>query len=121
MKGLLICCGKSVKERSFYNSKSSRHKRILLVFRCSCGHCSAVATTRECVCCKELVKVVDNINEVDSTMECITEHPEFAALCLNVCVLQTAYFQYRQEYGIVLGDIPVFLVIRDILPIPVLR
>ena len=30
---------------------------------------------------------------------CITDHPGFHAVCLNVWTLQTAYYQYRQEYG----------------------
>ena len=34
---------------------------------------------------------------------CITEHEGFSAVCLNRWVLQTAYyFQYRQQYGIIL-------------------
>ena len=32
-------------------------------------------------------------------VQCITDHPGFEAVCLNVWVLQTAYFQLRQEYG----------------------
>ena len=30
---------------------------------------------------------------------CITEHEGFGAVCLNRWVLQTAYYQYRQQYG----------------------
>ena len=30
---------------------------------------------------------------------CITGHPGLHAVCLNVLTLQTAYYQYRQEYG----------------------
>ena len=31
---------------------------------------------------------------------CISQQPSFEAVCLNVCVLQTAYYQYQQHYGI---------------------
>ena len=58
-----------------------------------------MAAARECVCCKEISRVVDKMNEVDPSMQCITGHPGFDAVCLNVWVLQTAYFQYRQHYG----------------------
>ena len=30
---------------------------------------------------------------------CITDLPRFHAVCLNVWTLQTAYYQYQQEYG----------------------
>jgi hypothetical protein len=30
---------------------------------------------------------------------CITDHPGFKAVCLNVWVLQAAWYQFRQQYG----------------------
>jgi hypothetical protein len=30
---------------------------------------------------------------------CITEHKGFDAVCINEDVLETAWFQYRQQYG----------------------
>lgn len=30
--------------------------------------------------------------------QCITVHPGFAAVCLNRWVLETAWYQYRQQY-----------------------
>jgi len=30
---------------------------------------------------------------------CITTHPGFQSVCLDTFVLQTAYLQYRQQYG----------------------
>ena len=30
---------------------------------------------------------------------CVTEHEGFDAVCLNRWVLQTAYYQYKQQYG----------------------
>ena len=34
----------------------------------------------------------------DLTIRCITEHPGFEGVCLNPWVLETAYYQYRQDY-----------------------
>ena len=57
-------------------------------------------TARECSCCKEAPRIMDKIDELEeSTIQCITEHPGFATVCLDVWVLQTAYYQYRQHYG----------------------
>ncbi len=57
-------------------------------------------TSLECVCCKEINKVVAKMGETeDEPASCITRHPEFEGMCLNVWVLQAAYYQYRQEHG----------------------
>ena len=59
-------------------------------------------TSRECVCCKEVSRVMDKVDELDessASIGCITEHPGFATVCLDVWVLQTAYYQYRQHHG----------------------
>ena len=69
--------------------------------RCSCGHCSIMPTSVECICCREVSAVVAKIDELgDISVICITQHPGFASVCLNVWVLQAAYFQYRQEHGV---------------------
>ena len=31
---------------------------------------------------------------------CISQHPDFEVVCLKVCILQTAYYQYQQHYRI---------------------
>lgn len=61
-------------------------------------------TGRECVCCTEIQRVVDRMNstatsDMESACNCITEHEDFHPVCLNVWVLQTAYFEYRQTDG----------------------
>ena len=66
-------------------------------FRCHCGHCDIMPTSGECICCCEVEEVVSKIEETGAS--CITEHEGFGAVCLNRWVLQTAYFQYRQQYG----------------------
>ena len=37
-------------------------------------------------------------------LQCNTTHPGFEAVCLDVYVLQTAYYQYRQEHCNVLAN-----------------
>ena len=55
-------------------------------------------TNRECVCCKEIPKILEKMSKLEVPVNCITEHPGFDGVCLNVWVLQTAYSQYRQHY-----------------------
>ena len=68
--------------------------------RCTCGHCSIMDTSGECVCCKEIAMVAGKIDALDDpSLVCITDHPGFSPVCLNVWILQASYFQYRQEHG----------------------
>lgn len=54
----------------------------------------------ECLCCTEIDKIKAKINNAnDVSVTCITQHPGFDAVCLNVWVLQAAYYQYKQEHG----------------------
>ncbi|CAC5422651.1 unnamed protein product [Mytilus coruscus] len=64
---------------------------------CSWGNFEVMTTARECICCNEVQRVLDVKNEED--ISCITQHPGFLPVCLNVHVLGVANFQYRQEYG----------------------
>ena len=53
----------------------------------------------ECMCCKEINAVINKNDEVvGETPTCITQHPGFSAVCLNIWVLQTAWYQYKQQY-----------------------
>ena len=50
-------------------------------------------TSAECVCCKEVTQIMAKNKEAnESNISCITEHPGFEAVCLNVK-------QPRQEHG----------------------
>ena len=53
----------------------------------------------ECISCKEISGVISKTNEEDSQMACITEYSGFAFVCLDVWVIQIAYYQYRQHSG----------------------
>ena len=59
----------------------------------------------ECVCCHEIPEVMNRNDEVSEQEQpsvpysCITNNLGFHAVCLNRWVLQTAWFQYKQQYG----------------------
>ena len=36
---------------------------------------------------------------IENPPTCITGHPGFHGVCLDMWVLQTAYFSFRQRYG----------------------
>ena len=58
-----------------------------------------MSTVLECVCCREHDKITQKMEQDGVSDLCITQHPGFSAVCLNVWVLQAAYFQYHQEHG----------------------
>ena len=57
-------------------------------------------TNHECICCCEVETVVNKFQESENDISCITHHEGFESVCLNVWILQTAYFNYRQHYCI---------------------
>ena len=72
--------------------------------RCECGSCQRLNRVVECVCCAEIDCVLAKNNEAveaEGLAEppvCVTQHPGFHAVCLNHWVLQTAWYQYKQQY-----------------------
>ena len=61
-------------------------------------------SARESICCREIAVIEDKISELqvlDSSSEatCITEHPGFSGVCLDVWVLQMAAHQIRHTHG----------------------
>ena len=55
-------------------------------------------TVEESVCCHEQPKVMARMAE-KAEVECVTQHPDFEAVCLNEAVLETAYWAYQHHYG----------------------
>ena len=53
-------------------------------------------TRRECISCCEVESIVEKKQE---NVNCIINHEGFQTVCLDVWVLQAAYFNYRQHYG----------------------
>ena len=60
-------------------------------------------THDECICCHEIQEIVSKRHEVAlvglETPCCITDHPGFEAVALNMWNLQAVYYAYRQQYG----------------------
>ena len=57
-------------------------------------------TVDESISYKEIEQVVHKITEEDFPVSCITEHPGFNPVCLNIHVLQAAYFACKQIHGV---------------------
>ena len=54
----------------------------------------------ECKCCQEIPEVKAKLDSYgDENVTCISQHPGFATGCLDVYVLEIAYYEYRQRYG----------------------
>ncbi len=65
--------------------------------------CQPMQLEAESSCCQEAAEVTARMQEyMDETGEqitCITQHPGFQSVCKDRYVLDTAYLQYRQQYG----------------------
>ncbi|XP_078362184.1 P2X purinoceptor 7-like [Oculina patagonica] len=59
---------------------------------CKCSNCSLELITKpeECWCCTDIDRCHERMYEVEKEGQCITEHPGYAACCLNSWVLSTA-------------------------------
>ncbi|KAL2098413.1 hypothetical protein ACEWY4_007620 [Coilia grayii] len=68
---------------------------------CSCGHCEAMPSAEESMCCRELEAYWSLVQQLVpfSNISCLTQHSGFDACCLNPFSLQVAYLAFRQEYG----------------------
>lgn len=91
---------------------------IILIVRCTCTKCETMMTAVECRCCFRVDRVREKMEDYDETrsrLGCITEHPGFHTVCLDSYVLETAYLQYRQQYGERDGDdVNRYITLRDI-------
>ena len=55
--------------------------------------CQTMPSVPENVCCHEIGQIWQKIEEQTGVqMSCITEHPGFQSTCLDVRVLETAYY-----------------------------
>ncbi|XP_060077950.1 P2X purinoceptor 7-like [Ylistrum balloti] len=66
---------------------------------CRCGHCQKMSTETESICCQEIEEVQTLMSKHPNRLACITDHPGFEVICLNVYVLETAYLTFRQYHG----------------------
>ncbi|KAH7935112.1 hypothetical protein HPB52_004356 [Rhipicephalus sanguineus] len=61
-----------------------------------CGHCGVLNfSEEECLCCREMEQPVT----AAQLEKCITEHPEFHLLCLNIAVLCILYCGAQGLHG----------------------
>ena len=73
--------------------------------RCLCGNCQQMLREEENICCQEIEAVKQKnleaveVAQLENPPSCIVNHPGFHPVCLNIWVLQTAWFQYKQQYG----------------------
>ena len=56
-------------------------------------------TARESICCQEVAQVKHITDTFVLDLDCIVEHPGFKSVCLDRWVLDTAYMQFKQQYG----------------------
>ncbi|XP_043093349.1 cilia- and flagella-associated protein 251-like isoform X4 [Puntigrus tetrazona] len=66
---------------------------------CSCRNCAAMTTEKENICCLEIPQVVRRMKQVSEALSCVTLHPGFEPVCLNVYSLQNALNLYKADYG----------------------
>ncbi len=66
---------------------------------CKCEQCIPMPSVRESKCCKEIGVVFKLMESFVLDVDCITDHPGFRNVCLDRWVLDTAYNQYKQQYG----------------------
>lgn len=56
----------------------------------------------------ELVRVQSVMEKFEADtgteLKCITEHPGFTSICLDIYVLQMAYVRYKRQWGHLEGD-----------------
>ena len=85
-------------------SLDRRTSVFVLQFRCSCENCQIMGRAEACVCCQEIEAVKNKLveavtcGECEEQPTCITQHPGFHPVCINRWVLQTAWYQYKQQY-----------------------
>ena len=66
-----------------------------------------MSTQQESICCKEVDKIKDLLTDpvlADAKPLCITEHPDFASVCLSRAVLTVSMHRHVYHYGS--SDIP---------------
>ncbi|KAM7293335.1 uncharacterized protein ISCGN_026465 [Ixodes scapularis] len=65
--------------------------RLTTTAWCSCKRCGVMPTSRECVCCRDCPPAVATQPE-----GCVTEHADFAPICLQPGVLNVAFWALEE-------------------------
>ena len=84
------------------------HNKFYLKFGCQCGNCSldSLQNAKECWCCTETegCMLAISCSEVQEDVErrqldCVTQHPGFAPVCLNEWCLRLSAGNYKKKDG----------------------
>ncbi|XP_055863255.1 P2X purinoceptor 7-like [Biomphalaria glabrata] len=62
---------------------------------CKCGNCGIPAKKEEKKCCYDESTISKKMSI--HNIGCITNHPDFYSVCLNLAVLEVAFYQYSEE------------------------
>ena len=67
---------------------------------CECGHCNFEAQAEHStrVCCAQLAADYER-TPLPEGLDCYVQHPDFAAVCLHLAVLDVAWLTYKQQYN----------------------
>ena len=96
--------------RTFYSFctililRTEKNPSFVSLLRCACENCQIMERAESCVSCQEIDQVQNKLIEAVSSGECeeqpkcITQHPGFHPVCINRWVLQTAWYQYKQQH-----------------------
>ncbi|XP_071944231.1 uncharacterized protein [Antedon mediterranea] len=77
-----------------------QQNRLINMDWCKCQRCSHMASFDECLCCTEIIAIRETLErdqEVTGPVTCITEHPGFDPVCLNVWTLQLSIGRGRRH------------------------
>ncbi|CAH3159432.1 unnamed protein product [Porites lobata] len=68
---------------------------------CTCWNCSVDIATKkeECICCKEIDRAGEVMENIERAGDCITLHPGFQDVCLNRWVLEVASLNLKTKAG----------------------
>ena len=69
-----------------------------------CGHCGAINTETESICCSEVQQLVQLLDDTESHPQCITQHADFNNVCLWRAVLTVSLYSHCHRYG--RNDVP---------------
>lgn len=72
-----------------------------LFTRCKCSRCSldCLVKMEECMCCLEMDRIREKMEEIELDDTCITLHPGFNNVCLDRWVLETAGVGLKTKSG----------------------
>ena len=72
--------------------RNTEHVRSKDLSWCTCSFCTAMHQLRESMCCQEFEHYM--VEYLTDPVSCITCHQDFALICLNPLVLETAYITF---------------------------